>query len=175
MHRHGCPPGKNTTDIALIIDAMDLLHGGRVDSFCLVTLDDDYSELAIRICEQGLAVFGFGVSSPHPPLTVACMQFRRLIPRQSEPPVPAPAPSAPPLAVQEAPRLALPPSPDSLTDITPRCAREDLRPVLTQAVRYAAQDNGWALLAAVGYAVLKRRPGFSVKDHGCARLGKLMS
>jgi hypothetical protein len=174
MHRHSCALGKNTTDIALIIDAMDLLYGGRVDGFCLVTSDGDYSQLAIRICEQGLPVFGFGVSPPHPALTEACTQFRRLISSQGEPPVPAPAPSPPP-AVQEAPRLALPPSQDSLADITPRCAPEELRPLLTQVVRDATQDNGWALLAAVSYAVLKRRPGFSVKDHGCARLGKPMS
>lgn len=171
VHRHSCTPGKNTTDIALIIDAMDLLHGGRVDGFCLIASDGDYSQLAIRIREHGLPVFGFGVNPPHPALTAACTQFTRLVPSQGEPA----APLSPALTVQEAPHPAPSPSPDSLPDVTPRLAREDLRPLLTQAVRDATQDNGWALLAAVGYAVLKRRPGFSVKDHGCSRLGKLVS
>lgn len=172
VHRHGCTPGKNTTDIALIIDAMDLLHGGRVEGFCLIASDGDYSQLAIRIREQGFPVFGFGVNPPHPALTAACTQFMRL---GSHPAEPAPAAPARPLAVQASPRPVLPQSADGLTDVSPRCAPENLRPLLTQAVQDTAQDNGWALLAAVGHAALKRCPGFSVKDHGCSRLGKLVS
>jgi hypothetical protein len=68
-----------------------------------------------------------------------------------------------------------PESPGSLTDVSPRCTPDDLRPLLTQAVQDAAQGNGWALLAAVGHAALKRCPSFSVKHHGCSRLGRLVS
>ncbi len=145
VHRHSCTPAKNTTDIALIIDAMDLLHGGRVDGFRLIASDGDYSQLAIRIREQG-PVFGFGVSPPHPALMTACMQFTRLVLSHGEP-APAPRPSDPPRAMQEAPHPAPSPFLKSLPDVTPLLASEDLRPLLTQAVRDAAQDNGWALLA----------------------------
>lgn len=170
VHRHGCTPGKNTTDIALIIDAMDLLHGGRVDGFCLVASDGDYSQLVTRIREQGLPVFGFGVSPPHPARTAACTQFMSLAPNQGVP-APAPEPSALASAAQKAPEPVEPRAADSL----PRGTPEHLRILLTQAVQDAAPDNGWALLSAVGNAVHKRCPDFSVKDHGCSKLGKLVS
>ena len=67
--------GKNATDSALIIDAMDLLHGGSVDGFCLVSSDSDFTRLATRIREAGLAVYGFGEKKTPRPFVVACDKF----------------------------------------------------------------------------------------------------
>lgn len=67
--------GKNATDSALIIDAMDLLHGGRVDGFCLVSSDSDFTRLATRIREQGLLVIGFGERKTPKPFVAACDRF----------------------------------------------------------------------------------------------------
>jgi uncharacterized LabA/DUF88 family protein len=67
--------GKNATDSALIIDAMDLLHGGTVDGFCLVSSDSDFTRLATRIREAGLAVYGFGERKTPNPFVAACDKF----------------------------------------------------------------------------------------------------
>src|SRR5664279_2439165 len=67
--------GKNSTDSALIIDAMDLLHGGTVDGFCLVSSDSDFTRLAARIREQGLMAYGFGQRKTPKPFVAACTQF----------------------------------------------------------------------------------------------------
>lgn len=68
-------PGKNATDIALVIDAMDLLHGGELDGLCLVSSDSDYTGLALRLREQGLKVFGFGGKSTAATFRQACQRF----------------------------------------------------------------------------------------------------
>src|SRR6186997_3306314 len=67
--------GKNATDSALIIDAMDLLHSGRVDGFCLISSDSDFTRLATRIREGGIAVYGFGESKTPEPFVSACDKF----------------------------------------------------------------------------------------------------
>ena len=67
--------GKNATDSALIIDAMDLLHGGRVDGFCLVSSDSDFTRLATRVREAGFAVYGFGEKKTPRAFVAACDKF----------------------------------------------------------------------------------------------------
>lgn len=67
--------GKNSADSALVIDAMDLLHGGMVEGFCLVSSDSDFTRLAQRIREQGLLAYGFGERNPPESLVKACTQF----------------------------------------------------------------------------------------------------
>jgi hypothetical protein len=83
LHVHAIQPvqqfsytsGKNATDSALIIDAMDLLHGGRVDGFCLVSSDSDFTRLATRIREAGQVVYGFGERKTPKPFVAACDKF----------------------------------------------------------------------------------------------------
>src|SRR4029450_13677067 len=67
--------GKNASDIALVIDAMDLLHSGRFDGFCLVSSDSDFTRLAARIREQGIDVFGFGEQKTPESFRQACRRF----------------------------------------------------------------------------------------------------
>ena len=68
-------PGKNASDIALVIDAMDLLHSGRFDGFCLVSSDSDFTRLAARIREQGTDVYGFGEQKTPESFRQACRRF----------------------------------------------------------------------------------------------------
>ena len=82
-------PGKNASDIALVIDAMDLLHSGRFDGFCLVSSDSDFTRLAARIREQGLNVYGFGErKTPElvPPGLQAFLLHRRSAPAAAQAP-----------------------------------------------------------------------------------------
>jgi NYN domain len=74
-HNFPCAAKKNATDIAMVIDAMDILHGGLFSGFCLVSSDSDFSRLASRIREQGLTVFGFGEHKAPKSFQKACHRF----------------------------------------------------------------------------------------------------
>ncbi len=138
--------GKNATDSALIIDAMDLLHGGRVDGFCLVSSDSDFTRLATRVREAGLAVYGFGEKKTPPAFVAACDKFIYTgILR---------APVAKPVAI-EAPQ-------------------ETLKSLLIAAIRGAAREDGWAPLSGVGSLVVKSNPAFDSRNYGCDKLGELV-
>lgn len=138
--------GKNATDSALIIDAMDLLHGGRVDGFCLVSSDSDFTRLATRIREAGLSVYGFGEKKTPPAFVVACDKF--IYTEILRAPAAKPAPIA---------------------------SQEPLKPLLIAAIAEAAGEGGWAALSAVGSLVVKSNPSFDSRNYGCEKLGELVS
>ena len=138
--------GKNATDSALIIDAMDLLHGGAVNGFCIVSSDSDYTRLATRIREAGLVVYGLGEKKTPVSFVAACDKFiytEILRPTQAGL---APGPEAP----------------------------EPLQPMLERAIAATARDSGWAPLAAVGSHVNKSSPSFDPRNYGFSKLGELV-
>jgi len=140
--------GKNATDSALIIDAMDLLHSGTVDGFCLVSSDSDFTRLATRIREAGLSVYGFGEEKTPRPFVAACDRFvytEILRPAQKggpAPPLPSPA--------------------------------EPLTPALDQAIAGATREDGWAPLSTVGSLLTKANPSFDPRNYGFQKLGELV-
>jgi uncharacterized LabA/DUF88 family protein len=138
--------GKNATDSALIIDAMDLLHGGRVDGFCLVSSDSDFTRLATRVREAGLAVYGFGEKKTPRAFVAACDKFIYTEILR--------APVAEPAAVEG--------------------SQEPLKPLLITAVAGAAREDGWARLSHVGSLVVKSNPSFDPRNYGCEKLGELV-
>ncbi len=138
--------GKNATDSALIIDAMDLLHGGTVDGFCLVSSDSDFTRLATRIREAGLAVYGFGEKKTPKPFVAACDKF----------------------VFTEILR------PAAINSTDPPSPQEPLRPGLTTAVNAAAREDGWAALSAVGSLLVKASPSFDPRNYGFPKLGGLV-
>lgn len=137
--------GKNATDSALIIDAMDLLHGGRVDGFCLVSSDSDFTRLATRVREAGLAVYGFGEKKTPQAFVSACDKFIYTEILR--------APVAKPAAIE---------------------APQELKPILTAAIAGAAKDDGWAPLSNVGSLIVKSNPSFDPRNYGCDKLGELV-
>lgn len=138
--------GKNSTDTALIIDAMDLLHGNRIDGFCLVSSDSDFTRLATRIREAGLSVYGFGEKKTPKPFVAACNKF----------------------VFTEILRGSSDAQLSSSTEQLP------LKPILTTAVTAAAGDDGWASLGAVGNLVSKANPEFDARNYGKKKLGELV-
>lgn len=143
--------GKNATDSALIIDAMDLLHAGNLDGFCLVSSDSDFTRLAARIREQGLTVYGFGERKTPKPFVAACDTFiyvENLSPTTAE--------------VTPAPKPAL--KRDSKLDR-----------LLVDAVDVAAGDDGWAHLGAVGSNLSRLASDFDSRTWGYSKLKDLMS
>jgi uncharacterized LabA/DUF88 family protein len=159
LHVHAIQPvqqfryttGKNATDSALIIDAMDLLHGGRVDGFCLVSSDSDFTRLATRIREAGLAVYGFGQRKTPKPFVAACDKFIYTeILRQPESAASRPPEVAPP-------EVAAP-----------------LRGQLTAAIGSGTQEDGWAPLGLVGSLLVKNDPSFDARNFGFRKLSELV-
>jgi len=156
LHRFAIQPiqqfayttGKNATDSALIIDAMDLLHSGRFDGFCLVSSDSDFTRLATRIRESGLLVYGFGEEKTPRPFVAACDKFIYT--------------------------EILRPSPETSQQAVSSQDAAKLRRTLEQAIEATARDNGWSPLSAVGGMVMKAHPSFDSRNYGYAKLGELV-
>lgn len=155
LHRFAIQPvqqfrytnGKNATDSALIIDAMDLLHEGQLDGFCLVSSDSDFTRLATRIREAGLVVYGFGESKTPEPFVAACDKFvftEILRPKSGSEIVPA--------------AQAMPP----------------LDAILRPAIEATARDSEWSPLSAAGSMIAKNHPSFDSRNYGFAKLGELV-
>lgn len=148
--------GKNASDIALVIDAMDLLHSGRFDGFCLVSSDSDFTRLAARIREQGFDVYGFGEQKTPASFRQACKRFiytENLTP--------------------EAPTAAEPDKPDqrSQSEVQQPSAAV---PRLRNAIAQLADDEGWVTLGAVGTRLAALYPDFDPRSYGSAKLRELV-
>jgi uncharacterized protein (TIGR00288 family) len=149
--------GKNATDSAMIIDAMDLLYNGGIDGFCLVSSDSDYTRLATRIREKGFFVMGIGKKITPRAFVNACDVFvytQNLVPEDSSPKSGGQRKSA-------AGASAEPATPDPL-------------PLLKSALDIAAQDDGWAFLGTLGHHLRQLDPGFDSRTYGYKQLSLLI-
>ncbi|MBQ7155984.1 MAG: NYN domain-containing protein [Synergistaceae bacterium] len=141
--------GKNASDSALIIDAMDILYTGNVDGFCLVTSDSDFTKLAIRLREAGKFVMGMGEQKTPEPLVRACEEFKYLDVLSKE-------------DVQD-------------EDVSVKDEADDeLKARIAMILSTVFQGSEWVRLADLGNALPKYIPGFSVKSYGCSKLKQLM-
>lgn len=155
LHSHAVQPqqqfrytkGKNSTDSALIIDAMDLLHSGTVGGFCIVSSDSDYTRLATRIREQGFFVMGVGQAHTPEPFVKACEVF--VYTENLAPPGERPVKDA-------------------------DFSQEDWTVLATRAVEVTTQDDGWAFLGSVGNALRRLDPAFDVRSYGQEQLSPLI-
>ncbi|HET7556686.1 MAG TPA: NYN domain-containing protein [Rhodanobacteraceae bacterium] len=157
IQQFGYTKGKNATDSAMIIDAMDLLYTGRFDGFCIVSSDSDFTTLARRIRESGLMVYGFGERKTPGPFVAACDKFIYTdVLGNPDSDEEKPAEPARRMSAQE--------------------LRRDTRLVnlLRDAIEDAADDTGWAGLGAVGSMVSKRAPEFDPRNWGYGKLSGLI-
>jgi len=151
--------GKNSTDASLIIDAMDVLHTGTVDGFCLVSSDSDFTRLATRIREKGLVVYGFGEKKTPEPFVAACDKFvytEILRPQTEAPPPPGPT---------QAPAASSPPETADL---------RKLQPLMIAAIDANLRDDGWAALGGVGGHITRMQPAFDARNYGFKKLSELV-
>ncbi len=139
--------GKNATDSALIIDAMDLLHAGTVGGFCIVFSDSDYTRLAARIREQGLFVMGIGRTDTPKSFVNACEVF---------------------VYTEN-----LSPQAEHETQIA-EIASSDWTQMAARAIEMAVQDDGWAFLGAVGSYLRQLDPAFDPRSYGQKQLSLLI-
>jgi uncharacterized LabA/DUF88 family protein len=143
--------GKNATDSTLIIDAMDLLYAGKLDGFCIVSSDSDFTRLAARLKESGKQVYGFGEKKTPRPFVVACDRF---IYTEVFTHVEGQAPNRKPAAELERDRAFL-----------------DL---VSGAVEDATDEGGWAHLGHVGTILTKKEPDFDSRNYGYSKLSDLL-
>ncbi|MBI4528026.1 MAG: NYN domain-containing protein [Deltaproteobacteria bacterium] len=145
--------GKNATDSAMIIDAMDLLYTKRFDGFCLVSSDSDFTRLASRIREEGLTVYGFGERKTPHSFVSACDKFvyTEVLHSRDE---------------------SGPSEKKSANDLK---GDTKLVNLLRSAVEAASDDAGWAHLATIGSNIAKQAPDFDPRNYGYKRLRELIS
>jgi uncharacterized protein (TIGR00288 family) len=148
--------GKNATDSAMIIDAMDVLHSGHVEAFCLVTSDSDYTRLATRLRESGAFVMGIGKNSTPKAFTSACDLF---------------------VFVENLGRDLADevPSSDKKEAATGALPAEKALPLLQKAFKLSVQEDGWAPLGVMGVSLRSLDPTFDQRTYGCASLRTLIS
>jgi len=158
IQQFGYTKGKNATDSAMIIDAMDLLYTGRFDGFCIVSSDSDFTRLASRIREEGLTVYGFGERKTPQPFVTACDKFiyTELLTA---------------LDVEDVAEV-----PGKLHQVANEL-RQDTRLVrlLRSGVEAVSDEDGWAQLGSVGNHIAKQAPDFDAREYGYAKLSGLVS
>ena len=159
--------GKNATDAAMVIDAMDLLYSGRFDGFCLVSSDSDFTRLAARLRESGLTVYGFGERKTPKPFVAACDKFIYTENLGFEDVRDGDADGDAAAAGSGAKQVKRATAAQLRGDAS-------LMNMLRNAVEAASEDDGWARLSAVGEILTKQRPDFDSRSYGYAKLSDLI-
>lgn len=181
IQQYGYTTGKNSTDSAMIIDAMDVLYSGQVDGFCLVSSDSDFTRLAIRLREAGMKVIGIGERKTPNPFIVACDRFIyiEVITKKNAPPAPPKkntSPGKPPVS-EPSDLPEQPASPEQGGGNKPRPRAEisqDVIGLISQTLDDVADDEGWAYLGEVGSLLQKKRPDFDSRNYGFKKLTSLI-
>ncbi|OUO38259.1 NYN domain-containing protein [Flavonifractor sp. An306] len=185
VQQYGYTTGKNSTDSAMIIDAMDILYTGQVDGFVLVSSDSDFTRLAIRLREAGKKVYGMGERKTPNPFIVACDKFVYIEvirsaaekakaeevkgeePKQEKAPkTKKPAKKKEGAALAPAP-ASEPPEPESKV---PKAVVE----LIADAVETMADEDGYAFMGDLGNLLVKKQPDFDPRNFGFSKLTQLV-
>lgn len=167
MQQFGYTSGKNATDSAMIIDAMDILYSERVDGFCLVSSDSDFTRLAVRLREAGKVVYGIGEQKTPNAFIAACDRFIYI-------------------EILETPVHDEVPQPEKDTEVSEQKPAKQQAPVrkntgfkkvnreaialIDATIRDLEDENGWAYLGEVGQLLLKKQPSFDARNYGFTKL-----
>src|SRR5258706_11769628 len=160
VQQYSYTSGKNSTDSAMIIDAMDILYSGKVNGFCIVSSDSDFTRLATRLREAGMKVFGIGEKKTPNPFIVACDKFIY---------------------------IEILSNPDAEDEVTTqkkivkqiqkksidKLNREDIH-LIASTIADLEDENGWAFLGDVGNLLLKKQPNFDPHNFGFQKLTPLI-
>ncbi len=154
IQQYGYTTGKNATDSAMIIDAMDILYSDKVNGFCLVSSDSDFTKLATRLREAGMVVIGIGEKKTPNPFIVACDKFIyiEILKNQNED------------KVEDVKRVT--------SDVDKVTKREIL--LIASSIRDLSDEEGWAFLGDVGSLLQKKQPNFDSRNYGFDKLTLLI-
>ena len=154
VQQYAYTSGKNATDSAMIIDAMDILYSERVHGFCLVSSDSDFTRLATRLREAGMEVIGIGEKKTPSPFIVACDKFIYIEILRNKKEKQSPGKTTEKEEV------------DSITN-------KDIQ-LIKATIKDVSDDDGWAFLGDVGSLLVKKRPNFDARNYGFEKLTPLI-
>ena len=182
VQQYGYTTGKNSTDSAMIIDAMDILYTGQVDGFVLVSSDSDFTRLAIRLREAGKKVYGMGEKKTPNPFIVACDKFvyieviRSAAQQERAEEAAREEPKEPPKPARRAARktgaeAAPPPAPEAEP---PSRVPKEIITLLADSVEMLADEDGYAPLGEVANLLVRKKRDFDPRNFGFSKLSKLV-
>jgi len=154
IQQYGYTTGKNATDSAMIIDAMDILYSGKVNGFCLVSSDSDFTRLATRLREAGMQVIGIGEKKTPNPFIVACDKFIyiEILKNQTE-------------EIIESTEVSKP--------VVDKITRKEIA-LISATINDLSDEDGWAFLGDVGSLLQKKQPNFDSRNYGFEKLTPLI-
>lgn len=158
IQQYGYTTGKNATDSAMIIDAMDVLYSGKVDGFCLVSSDSDFTRLATRLREAGMTVIGIGERKTPEPFIVACDRFIYIEILKTQ--------SKDGSSKEERNKEKK----DEVEKITPKVIK-----LIASTISDLADEDGWAFLGDVGSLLQKKQPNFDSRNYGFQKLTPMIN
>lgn len=160
IQQYSYTTGKNATDSAMIIDAMDILHSDKVDGFCIISSDSDFTRLATRLRESSMFVIGMGERKTPRPFIVSCDKFIYIENLGNDD------------------EEATPQKPENKEELKPAQPKEKISnaviKLLRQTIDDLADDNDWVSLAEVGSLIMKKRPDFDPRNYGFQKLTPLI-
>ncbi len=174
IQQYSYTSGKNSSDSALIIDAMDLLYSGKLDGFCIVSSDSDFTRLAIRLRESGMKVIGIGEQKTPKPFISACDRFIFIevldgaIKKKTIKSTVA-ASEIKKVVEKEVAKIAEKATQKPLNKID-----EDIIQLIESTIEDIADDDGWAFLGDVGNLVVRKKPEFDSRNYGFAKLTPML-
>jgi uncharacterized LabA/DUF88 family protein len=167
IQQYSYTKGKNSTDSALIIDGMDILYSGKVDGFCIVSSDSDFTRLATRLREAGMKVIGIGERKTPHPFIVACDKFIYLEIITSAT-----------VTLETPPEIRKKGKPvvkkKKIEETDTQAPTRIVKRLIASSISDLADDNGWAYLGDVGNLILKKQPDFDPRNFGFPKLTPLI-
>lgn len=155
IQQYAYTTGKNATDSAMIIDAMDILYSEKVQGFCLVSSDSDFTKLATRLREAGMQVIGIGEKKTPTPFIVACDKFIYIEVLRK---------------IQDKKENVKTSEKDNVDHINPKIIK-----MIKATISDVSDDDGWAFLGDVGSLLQKKRPSFDSRNYGFEKLTPMMN
>lgn len=167
VQQYSYTKGKNSTDSALIIDGMDILYSGKVDGFCIVSSDSDFTRLATRLREAGMKVIGIGERKTPHPFIVACDKFIYLEIINS-----STSSLEPPPDLKKKGKIVV--KKKKAGDQDNQTSSHIVKRLIATSITDLADENGWAYLGDVGNLILKKQPDFDPRNFGFPKLTPLI-
>lgn len=158
IQQYGYTSGKNATDSAMIIDAMDILYSEKVNGFCLVSSDSDFTRLATRLREAGMNVIGIGEKKTPDPFIVACDKFIYIEILKSES-----------VEIESESNENKTDLKNNIDKITPKVIK-----LISSTIADLADEDGWAFLGDVGNLLQKKQTNFDSRNYGFQKLTPLI-
>ncbi|HTD98884.1 MAG TPA: NYN domain-containing protein [Mucilaginibacter sp.] len=163
IQQYSYSSGKNSSDSALIIDAMDILYTGKVDGFCIVSSDSDFTRLATRLRESGMKVIGIGEKKTLNPFITACDKFIYIEILKKEK-ISRTEPSN-----KEASKAVVAPVYIPINKIDP-----EIIELISDSITDLADENGWTYLGDLGSLIIKKKPDFDPRNYGFPKMSPMI-